>query len=75
MVVSFLWAGCGLFSEAYGVLSLCLIFLTGRNKFISNYYKGAIAFVDEYWKIIHRAAGWDALRYWLFVRPTFFFLT
>ena len=26
-----------------------------------------IAFVDEYWKIIHRAAGWDALRYWLLV--------
>ncbi|KAF8191132.1 hypothetical protein BJ912DRAFT_964139 [Pholiota molesta] len=41
--------------------------MLNRNKFISNYYKGAIAFVDEYWKIIHRAAGWDALRYWLFI--------
>ena len=36
-----------------------------------------IAFVDEYWKIIHRAAGWDALRYWLLVSffgKLFFFL-
>ena len=37
-----------------------------------------IAFVDEYWKIIHRAAGWDALRYWLLVsffgKLFFFFL-
>ena len=31
-----------------------------------------IAFVDEYWKIIHRAAGWDALRYWLLVSFFFF---
>ena len=32
-----------------------------------------IAFVDEYWKIIHRAAGWDALRYWLLVSKKKFF--
>ncbi|KAF8906729.1 hypothetical protein CPB84DRAFT_1844201 [Gymnopilus junonius] len=38
-----------------------------RNVFIANYYKGAIAFVDEYWKIIHKACGWDALRYFLFI--------
>ena len=44
-----------------------------RNKFIANYYKGMIAFVDEYWKIIHRAAGWDALRYWLLVSKKKFF--
>lgn len=36
-----------------------------RNKFVANYHKGTIAFVDSYWKVIHRAAGWDALRYWL----------
>lgn len=36
-----------------------------RNKFVANYHKGTIAFVDSYWKMIHRAAGWDALRYWL----------
>ena len=42
-------------------------FVVERNKFISNYYKGVIAFVNENWKIIHRAAGWDALRYWLLV--------
>ncbi|KAF9486280.1 hypothetical protein BDN70DRAFT_870376 [Pholiota conissans] len=40
--------------------------MLNRNKFISNYHKGVITFVDEYWKIIHRAAGWDALRYFLF---------
>ncbi|KAF6762024.1 hypothetical protein DFP72DRAFT_594166 [Ephemerocybe angulata] len=39
--------------------------MLNRTKFLSNYSKGATAFVDEYWKIIHRAAGWDALRYWL----------
>ncbi|EDR04559.1 uncharacterized protein LACBIDRAFT_330486 [Laccaria bicolor S238N-H82] len=39
-----------------------------RNKFVANYHKGTIAFVDSYWKMIHRAAGWDALRYWLLVR-------
>ncbi|KAF8970426.1 hypothetical protein BDZ97DRAFT_1791330 [Flammula alnicola] len=40
--------------------------MLNRNKFISNYYKGVISFVDEYWKFIHKAAGWDALRYWLY---------
>jgi len=39
------------------------IFLN-RNKLIANYVKGVMAFVDDYWKMIHRAAGWDALRYW-----------
>jgi len=34
-----------------------------------------IAFVDEYWKIIHRAAGWDALRYWLLMLFSNHFLT
>jgi hypothetical protein len=38
-----------------------------RNKLISNYLKGVIAFVDDYWKVIHRAAGWDALRCWCWV--------
>ena len=39
-----------------------------RNKLMSNYLKGVMAFVDDYWKMIHRAAGWDALRYWCWVR-------
>jgi len=52
-------------------LGFCLI----RNKFIANYNKGMIAFVDEYWKIIHRAAGWDALRYWLLMLFSNHFLT
>lgn len=38
-----------------------------RNAFIGNYFENTVAFVDAYWKIIHRAAGWDAMRYWLFV--------
>ena len=49
---------------------LCVAFIVltdGRNKLISNYLKGVIAFVDDYWKMIHRAAGWDALRYWCWV--------
>ncbi|RDB30322.1 hypothetical protein Hypma_007240 [Hypsizygus marmoreus] len=36
-----------------------------RNTFVADYYKGTIAFVNAYWRMIHRAAGWDALRYWL----------
>jgi len=39
-----------------------------RNQFISDYLRGTIAFVDHYWRIIHKAAGWEALRYWLLVR-------
>jgi len=38
-----------------------------RNEFISNYHQGTLAFVDYYWRMIHRAAGWDALRFWLLV--------
>ncbi|KII91251.1 hypothetical protein PLICRDRAFT_51427 [Plicaturopsis crispa FD-325 SS-3] len=39
--------------------------MLNRNLFVSNYYRGTLAFVDEYWRIIHRAAGWGALRVWL----------
>ncbi|KAF8804635.1 hypothetical protein BYT27DRAFT_7107484 [Phlegmacium glaucopus] len=49
--------------------------MLNRNKFIANYFKGMIAFVDEYWKIIHRAAGWDALRYWSLMLQSNHFLT
>ncbi|KAF8156828.1 hypothetical protein B0H34DRAFT_710695 [Crassisporium funariophilum] len=49
--------------------------ILNRPKFISNYHKGLIAFVNEYWKIIHRAAGWDALRYWLLMLLANQFLT
>lgn len=38
-----------------------------RNKFIANYLKGVEAFIDTYWRMIHKAAGWSALRYFLFV--------
>ncbi|KAJ7045436.1 hypothetical protein C8F04DRAFT_1227643 [Mycena alexandri] len=40
------------------------IFLN-RNLFIGHYLKGTEKFIDEYWKMIRLAAGWDALRYWL----------
>ncbi|KAJ7783054.1 hypothetical protein B0H16DRAFT_1495176 [Mycena metata] len=42
------------------------IFLN-RNLFITDYLRGTEKFIDEYWKMIRLAAGWDALRYWLMV--------
>lgn len=36
-----------------------------RTKFIADYAKGVRDFIDQYWKMIHRAAGWGALRYLL----------
>jgi hypothetical protein len=48
-------------------ISVKLTWSCYRNRFIADYYKGTIAFVDKYWLMIHRAAGWDALRYWLLV--------
>lgn len=38
-----------------------------RREFIQDYFAGVIQFIDKYWLMIHRAAGWDALRYWLLV--------
>ncbi|KAF5318424.1 hypothetical protein D9619_010926 [Psilocybe cf. subviscida] len=49
--------------------------MLNRNRFVANYYKGIIAFVDQYWKFIHKAAGWAALRYWLFTLLANDFLT
>jgi hypothetical protein len=43
------------------------------NTFVADYYKGTIAFVDQYWKMIHLAAGWAALRNWLLVSFVTFF--
>ncbi|KAJ6593825.1 hypothetical protein B0H19DRAFT_1246570 [Mycena capillaripes] len=37
------------------------------NLFIAHYFNGTKKFIDEYWKMIRLAAGWDALRYWLVV--------
>ncbi|KAK0232269.1 hypothetical protein EDD85DRAFT_888940 [Armillaria nabsnona] len=39
--------------------------LLNRSKFIANYCRGITEFVDDYWPIIHKAAGWKALRFWL----------
>ncbi|KAF8521676.1 hypothetical protein JB92DRAFT_2890113 [Gautieria morchelliformis] len=41
--------------------------LLNRSFFIGNYLAGVEAFVDEYWLIIHQAAGWGALRAFLMV--------
>lgn len=41
--------------------------ILNRLKFIENYFMGAKAFIDEYWLMIHRAAGFSALRVWLLV--------
>lgn len=38
-----------------------------RNTFIANYCAGTKAFVEEYWKIIHYAAGFVAFRNFLIV--------
>ncbi|KAL4073283.1 hypothetical protein V8B97DRAFT_2005937 [Scleroderma yunnanense] len=38
-----------------------------RNKFVANYFDGTKAFVKEYRKMIHQAAGLSALRTWLLV--------
>uniref|UniRef100_A0A8H7XPV3 Uncharacterized protein n=1 Tax=Psilocybe cubensis TaxID=181762 RepID=A0A8H7XPV3_PSICU len=46
-----------------------------RNKFIANYVKGVKAFIDTYWRMIHKAAGWSALRFFLFVFLANNFLT
>ncbi|KAL5496171.1 hypothetical protein ACEPAH_3088 [Sanghuangporus vaninii] len=42
------------------------IFLN-RPKFIEDYEAGIRVFLDEYWRTIHRAAGFAALRTWLLV--------
>jgi len=41
--------------------------LLNRNKFVENYLNGMKEFIDEYWQMIHRAAGFAALRVWLLV--------
>ncbi|KAH9910215.1 uncharacterized protein B0H18DRAFT_1130530 [Fomitopsis serialis] len=43
--------------------------MLNRPDFIfKGYIKGVLAFVDEHWRMIHRAAGWGALRAFLLVR-------
>jgi len=43
------------------------ILLNLRQKFIANYYEGTRQFIEEYRSMIHLAAGWSALRVWLFL--------
>lgn len=39
-----------------------------RKKFVfEGYHSGVIEFVNESWELIHRAAGWGALRTFLLV--------
>ncbi|EJD05229.1 uncharacterized protein FOMMEDRAFT_18842 [Fomitiporia mediterranea MF3/22] len=42
------------------------IFLN-RPEFVKDYEKGVQMFIDEYWRYIHRAAGFSALHIWLLV--------
>lgn len=42
---------------------------------MANHYAGTMSFVDEYWRIIHRAAGWAALRTWLLVDTCHFIIS
>ncbi|KAJ7647404.1 hypothetical protein FB45DRAFT_893355 [Roridomyces roridus] len=46
-----------------------------RNFFIAHYFKGAKQFVEDNWKMIRRAAGWEALRYFLLLLLTGKFLS
>ncbi|KAJ3814263.1 hypothetical protein EV368DRAFT_33312 [Lentinula lateritia] len=39
--------------------------MMNRRRFIQDYLVGTIDFVDQHWMMIHKAAGWSALRYWL----------
>ncbi|KAJ3725964.1 hypothetical protein C8R42DRAFT_718219 [Lentinula raphanica] len=39
--------------------------MLNRRWFIQDFLVGTIDFVDKYWRMIHMAAGWSALRYWL----------
>jgi hypothetical protein len=36
-------------------------------EFLADYYQGIVTFIDENWRMIHRAAGWAALRTLLLV--------
>ena len=45
--------------------------LDGSNQFVANYLHGTKAFINKYWLVIHRTAGWGALRAWLLVSLTF----
>ncbi|TFK70788.1 hypothetical protein BDN72DRAFT_765948 [Pluteus cervinus] len=36
-----------------------------RKEFIASYRDGTKGFISYYWKMIHLAAGWAALRAWL----------
>lgn len=39
-----------------------------RSSFISgDYFEGVKSFIDKYWRVIHQAAGWRALRAFLIV--------
>ncbi|KAF9450213.1 hypothetical protein P691DRAFT_493426 [Macrolepiota fuliginosa MF-IS2] len=46
-----------------------------RLEFKQNFHKGTIAFIDMYWRMIHQAAGWRAMRYWLLLLLSRRFLT
>ncbi|KAJ7462206.1 hypothetical protein B0H11DRAFT_2054613 [Mycena galericulata] len=46
-----------------------------RNFFVANYFNGVKRFVEDYWRMIRLAAGWDALRYWILLLMTGRFLT
>ncbi|PFH50530.1 hypothetical protein AMATHDRAFT_85750 [Amanita thiersii Skay4041] len=41
--------------------------MLNRNTFIANHLQGTKMFINEYWRMIHLAAGWDALFHQLMV--------
>lgn len=43
-----------------------------RREFIASYGEATRKFITDNWQVIHRAAGFAALRIWLLVRVFFF---
>lgn len=46
-----------------------------NSSFRQNRLEGVRSFIHYYWRMIHRAAGWEALRNWLLVLQTYRLLT
>ncbi|KAL7284008.1 hypothetical protein ACG7TL_001281 [Trametes sanguinea] len=50
--------------------------MLNKTRFIFDQYdKGVRAFIDQYWQLIHRAAGWRALRAFLMMLQVHRYLT
>ncbi|KAF8632893.1 hypothetical protein AX17_004739 [Amanita inopinata Kibby_2008] len=48
--------------------------MLNRSEFVGDHYQGTIHFIDDFWRMIHLAAGWEALLYQLLVLASWRFL-